>query len=187
MKKIICILIGLIALTWNVVLADDKVQLKNVSNNGSGMKASFSEVSGLDTEQGSVDYRTGSEDKAAAAKKKTKEKSKKEEEPKKEEPKKGEAKKENSDKAEKPTPKPDSGVKSDFSEASGLDTEQDPVDYRTGEEDRTMKKIPGLKKSSNTSQNPFGTSDKLKQTAALSPSAHDINSMEMAEMRQGKK
>ena len=177
MKRIVYILIGLIAMTWNVILADDKVQLKNVSNNGSATKASFSEVSGLDTEQEAIDYRTGDEDKAMNVKQAAKEESKKQEE----------TKKENSDKAEKPAPKQGSGVKGSFSEVSGLDAEQDAIDYRTGKEDAAMKKIPGLKKSSSTSQNPFGSSDKLKQTAALTPSAHDMDSMEMADMRQERK
>ena len=187
MKRIVCILIGLIAMTWNVVLADDKVQLKNVSNDGSATKASFSEVSGLDTEQEAIDYRTGEEDKAMNVKQKTKEESKKQEEPKKEELKKGETQKEKPGEIKPLTLKSEPGVKSNFSEASGLDTEQEAIDYRTGEEDQAMKKIPGLKKSSNTSQNPFGSSDKLKQTAALTPSAHDMDSMETADMRQERK
>ncbi len=42
-------------------------------------------------------------------------------------------------------------MKASFSEASGLDTEQDPVDYRTGPEDVTVRKAPDLQKSSPTS------------------------------------
>lgn len=36
-----------------------------------------------------------------------------------------------------------------FSEASGLSTETDPIEYRTGNKDITVTKLPGLKKFSN--------------------------------------
>lgn len=36
-----------------------------------------------------------------------------------------------------------------FSEVSGLDTEQGVIEYRTGDEDTVMRKIPGLRKHSN--------------------------------------
>lgn len=40
-------------------------------------------------------------------------------------------------------------VKGSFSEASGLEVAQDPIDYRTGSEDIRVRKIPGLKKFTN--------------------------------------
>jgi phage tail-like protein len=40
-------------------------------------------------------------------------------------------------------------VVGNFSEVSGLDTEQGVIDYRTGDEDTVMRKIPGLRKHSN--------------------------------------
>ena len=42
-------------------------------------------------------------------------------------------------------------MKASFSDASGLDTEQDPVDYRTGAKDVTVRKAPDLQKSSPSS------------------------------------
>jgi phage tail-like protein len=36
-----------------------------------------------------------------------------------------------------------------FSEASGLDTETDPIEYREGNEDITVRKLPGLRKYPN--------------------------------------
>lgn len=36
-----------------------------------------------------------------------------------------------------------------FSEASGLSSETDPIEYRTGAEDITVRKLPGLKKFAN--------------------------------------
>ena len=36
-----------------------------------------------------------------------------------------------------------------FSEVSGLDAEIEPIEYRTGDEDITVRKIPGLKKFNN--------------------------------------
>jgi phage tail-like protein len=36
-----------------------------------------------------------------------------------------------------------------FSEVSGLDAEIEPIEYRTGDEDTTVRKIPGLRKYSN--------------------------------------
>ncbi|HTL01590.1 MAG TPA: phage tail protein, partial [Vicinamibacterales bacterium] len=36
-----------------------------------------------------------------------------------------------------------------FSEVSGLDAEIEPIEYRTGDEDITVRKIPGLRKYSN--------------------------------------
>jgi len=38
-----------------------------------------------------------------------------------------------------------------FSECSGLSTDSDPLEYRSGEEDITVRKIPGLKNSANIS------------------------------------
>ena len=43
----------------------------------------------------------------------------------------------------------DGVMKGGFSEVSGLDAEIEPIEYRTGEEDITVRKIPGLKKFSN--------------------------------------
>src|SRR5882724_4037309 len=40
-------------------------------------------------------------------------------------------------------------VKGSFSEVSGLDVTQDPIEYRTGVHDITVMKIPGLKKFTN--------------------------------------
>src|SRR5579872_2177763 len=40
-------------------------------------------------------------------------------------------------------------TKAGFSEVSGLDAELEPIEYRTGDEDITVRKIPGLKKFSN--------------------------------------
>ena len=40
-------------------------------------------------------------------------------------------------------------VKGSFSEASGLDVEVAPIEYRTGSEDITVRKLPGLKKFPN--------------------------------------
>ena len=40
-------------------------------------------------------------------------------------------------------------VKGSFTEASGLETEVSPVEYRNGSEDITVRKIPGLKKFTN--------------------------------------
>ena len=42
-----------------------------------------------------------------------------------------------------------SAVKGSFSEASGLETEVSPIDYRNGSEDIRVRKIPGLKKFTN--------------------------------------
>lgn len=38
-----------------------------------------------------------------------------------------------------------------FSECSGLNTETDPIEYRNGDEDITVRKLPGLKKFTNIS------------------------------------
>lgn len=38
-----------------------------------------------------------------------------------------------------------------FSECSGLTTETDPIEYRNGDEDITVRKLPGLKKFTNVS------------------------------------
>ena len=43
------------------------------------------------------------------------------------------------------------GMKAVFSECSGLSTDTDPIEYRTGEADNTVTKIPGLKKFANIS------------------------------------
>src|SRR5882724_6697358 len=43
----------------------------------------------------------------------------------------------------------DNGVTAAFSEISGLDTEQGVIEYRTGDEDTVMRKIPGLRKHPN--------------------------------------
>lgn len=43
------------------------------------------------------------------------------------------------------------GIKAVFSECSGLSTDTDPIEYRTGESDNTVTKIPGLKKFANIS------------------------------------
>lgn len=43
------------------------------------------------------------------------------------------------------------GMKAVFSECSGLSTDTDPIEYRTGEADNTVSKIPGLKKFANIS------------------------------------
>ena len=40
-------------------------------------------------------------------------------------------------------------VKGSFSEASGLEVDIQPIEYRNGSEDITMRKIPGLKKNPN--------------------------------------
>jgi phage tail-like protein len=40
-------------------------------------------------------------------------------------------------------------VKGSFSECSGLDVAMDPIEYRNGSEDFTVRKIPGLKKFTN--------------------------------------
>ncbi|HET6229340.1 MAG TPA: phage tail protein [Longimicrobiaceae bacterium] len=49
-----------------------------------------------------------------------------------------------------------------FSEASGLTSESDVVEYRTGAEDTTVRKLPGLKKFSNlTLKRGFTASDEL--------------------------
>jgi phage tail-like protein len=40
-------------------------------------------------------------------------------------------------------------VKGSFSEVSGLEAAVDPIEYRTGSEDITVRKIPGLKKFTN--------------------------------------
>ena len=43
----------------------------------------------------------------------------------------------------------DSVTKAGFSECSGLTMETDPIEYRNGNEDTTVRKIPGLKKFGN--------------------------------------
>ena len=43
----------------------------------------------------------------------------------------------------------DGVTKGGFSEVSGLDAELDPIEYRTGDDDITVRKIPGLKKFGN--------------------------------------
>jgi phage tail-like protein len=43
----------------------------------------------------------------------------------------------------------ESGVIAAFSEISGLDTEQGVIEYRTGDEDTVMRKIPGIRKHPN--------------------------------------
>lgn len=43
----------------------------------------------------------------------------------------------------------ENGVIAAFSEVSGLDTEQGVIDYRTGDEETVMRKIPGLRKHPN--------------------------------------
>jgi len=40
-------------------------------------------------------------------------------------------------------------VKGSFSEVSGLEVAMDPIEYRNGSEDITMRKVPGLKKFTN--------------------------------------
>jgi len=40
-------------------------------------------------------------------------------------------------------------VRGSFAEASGLEVAQDPIEYRNGSEDITMRKMPGLKKFTN--------------------------------------
>jgi phage tail-like protein len=40
-------------------------------------------------------------------------------------------------------------IKGSFSECSGLDVAMDPIEYRNGSEDFTVRKIPGLKKFTN--------------------------------------
>src|SRR5882672_7262191 len=40
-------------------------------------------------------------------------------------------------------------VKGSFSECSGLEASMDPIEYRNGSEDFTVRKIPGLKKFTN--------------------------------------
>jgi len=40
-------------------------------------------------------------------------------------------------------------VKGSFSECTGLDVAMDPIEYRNGSEDFTVRKIPGLKKFTN--------------------------------------
>ncbi len=42
----------------------------------------------------------------------------------------------------------DNGIIASFSEVSGLDSEQGVIDYRTGEDDTVMSKIPGIRKHS---------------------------------------
>ena len=42
----------------------------------------------------------------------------------------------------------DNGITASFSEVSGLDSEQGIIDYRTGEDDTVMRKIPGVRKHS---------------------------------------
>ena len=41
------------------------------------------------------------------------------------------------------------GVETSFSEASGLEVEIPPIEYRDGNEDSTLRKIPGIKKFTN--------------------------------------
>jgi phage tail-like protein len=41
------------------------------------------------------------------------------------------------------------GLVAGFSECSGLTTETDPIEYRNGDEDITVRKLPGLKKFTN--------------------------------------
>ena len=49
-----------------------------------------------------------------------------------------------------------------FTEASGLETEQDIIEYRNGDEDITVRKLPGLKKFTNISlKRGFTGSDEL--------------------------
>src|SRR5262245_5566733 len=43
----------------------------------------------------------------------------------------------------------DGGIEGGFSECSGLNTESDVIEYRTGADDHTVKKLPGLKKFAN--------------------------------------
>lgn len=43
------------------------------------------------------------------------------------------------------------GMRAGFSEVGGLTTETDPVEYREGSDDTTVRKIPGLKKFTNVS------------------------------------
>jgi phage tail-like protein len=43
----------------------------------------------------------------------------------------------------------DGGVEGGFSECSGLTTESDVIEYRTGADDHTVRKLPGLKKFAN--------------------------------------
>ena len=45
-----------------------------------------------------------------------------------------------------------------FRECSGLDTAQDPIEYREGEDEMTVRKMPGLNKYSNISLK-WGSSD----------------------------
>src|SRR6478672_9948952 len=40
-------------------------------------------------------------------------------------------------------------VRGSFAEASGLEVAQDPIEYRNGSEDITVRKLPGLKKFTN--------------------------------------
>jgi len=52
------------------------------------------------------------------------------------------------------------GGEAAFSECSGLTTETDAIEYRTGSEDITVRKLPGLKKFSNITLKRGYTSDK---------------------------
>jgi phage tail-like protein len=50
-------------------------------------------------------------------------------------------------------------VKGAFTEASGLETEVSPIEYRNGNEDITVRKIPGLKKFTNITLKRGATGD----------------------------
>lgn len=50
-------------------------------------------------------------------------------------------------------------VKGSFTEASGLETEVSPIEYRNGSEDITVRKIPGLKKFTNITLKRGATGD----------------------------
>ncbi len=90
------------------------------------------------------------------------------------------------------TPVADDGqaMKASFSEASGLDMEQESVDYRTGSEDITTRKAPDLKNPTiNQKRAPAGfkASDALKGGVGQAPNARSMDGMKeevaSAEMR----
>lgn len=143
-------------------------------SDGMNVKASFSDVSGMETEQPVVEYRTGDEDRVVRSKTKAKAEGEKAKAKKEKEEKTGKEK--SKEKPETPVQKPDPSTKASFSEASGLETEQSPVDYRTGKEDSTIRKTPGLKK------NPFAD-----QVGLRSVNARDMNSMMNREDHQEQK
>jgi phage tail-like protein len=67
-------------------------------------------------------------------------------------------------------------VKGSFAECTGLDVSMDPIEYRNGSEDFTVRKIPGLKKFTNITLKRGRASKSPIRVLNKRPSAHERSS-----------